>query len=191
MAQLIADRRDVDFVLHEQIGMVEHESLDKFNKKTIDLIVSEARNLAIKEILPTFKHGAAKLIEAFGDENQKKLYIKKMFAGIWNGTMLLTELETGSDVGALTTMAVKNEDGSLGDFNNVVWTGLEHKIGIHENFTASLFLGENGKYIGTLLGIENKGMSAAIGIILTNQYIGTFNQFADMTTHSSDCCIPV
>ena len=57
MAQLIADRRDVDFVLHEQIGTVDHEVFDEFNKKTIDLIVSEARNLAIKEILPTFKDG--------------------------------------------------------------------------------------------------------------------------------------
>lgn len=57
MIQLIVDRRDVDFVLHEQIGMVEHEVFDEFYKKTIDLIVSEARNLAIKEILPTFKDG--------------------------------------------------------------------------------------------------------------------------------------
>jgi hypothetical protein len=50
MAQLIADRRDVDFVLHEQIGMVTSSLFDEFNKKTIDLIVSEARNLAKKEI---------------------------------------------------------------------------------------------------------------------------------------------
>ncbi|MCK5096512.1 MAG: acyl-CoA dehydrogenase family protein, partial [Desulfobacteraceae bacterium] len=284
MAQLIADRMDVDFVLHEQIGMVEHELFDEFNKKTIDLIVSEARNLAIKEILPTFKdgdeigckledgkvivpesfkrawdiycegewlamcdapevggqgipkligcaaleymvgansafmlysgmtHGAAKLVEAFGNEEQKKLYMKKMFAGTWGGTMLLTEPEAGSDVGALTTTATKNEDGtysiqgskifisagehdlcdniihpvlariegaptgtkgislflvpkfhvnedgSMGDFNNVVCTGLEHKMGIHGNSTASLSLGEKGECIGTLLGVENKGM---------------------------------
>jgi len=284
MAQLIADRRDVDFVLHEQITMVEHELFEEFNKKTIDLIVSEARNLAIKEILPTFKdgdeigcklsngkvtvpesfkraweiycegewlamcddpevggqgmprlvgcaaleymvgansafmlyygmtHGAAKLVEAFGNKEQKKLYMKKMFAGEWGGTMLLTEPEAGSDVGALTTTAIKkedgtysiqgskifisagehdlcdniihpvlariegapagtrgislflvpkyrvNEDGSLGDFNNIVCTGLEHKMGIHGNATASLSLGEKGECIGTLLGEENKGM---------------------------------
>ena len=56
MAQEIADRRDVDFVLHEQLHVEElskHEIFAEFNKKTIDLIVSEARNLAIKEILPT------------------------------------------------------------------------------------------------------------------------------------------
>ena len=56
MAQIIADRRDVDFVLYEQLNiekLSENEKYADFNKKTIDLIVSEARNLAIKEILPT------------------------------------------------------------------------------------------------------------------------------------------
>ena len=58
MAQVIADRRDVDFVLHEQLKvetLSEHEKYAEFNRKTVDLIVSEARNLAIKEILPTQK----------------------------------------------------------------------------------------------------------------------------------------
>ena len=53
MAQQIADRRDVDFVLHEQLHVEElskHDIFAEFNKKTIDLIISEARNLAIKEI---------------------------------------------------------------------------------------------------------------------------------------------
>ncbi len=44
MAQLISDRRDVDFVLHEQIGLIKHERYAEFDKKTVDLIVSEARN---------------------------------------------------------------------------------------------------------------------------------------------------
>ncbi len=284
MAQLIADRRDVDFVLHEQIQLVKHEIFAEFNQKTADLIVSEARNLAIKEILPTFKdgdetgctldngrvtvpesfhrawklfcqgewlamcddpavggqgmpkllgsaaleymvganpafmlyygmtHGAAKLVEAFGTPDQKQRYLKKMFAGTWGGTMLLTEPAAGSDVGALTTRAVRkpdgtysiqgtkifisagehdlceniihpvlaridgapdgtkgislflvpkyhvNDDGSLGAFNHVVCTGLEHKMGLHGNSTASLSLGEKGECLGTLLGEENKGM---------------------------------
>ena len=54
MAQQIADRRDVDFVLHEQLHVAElskHDLYAEFNKKTIDLIVSEARNLAVKELL--------------------------------------------------------------------------------------------------------------------------------------------
>ena len=60
MAQYISDRRDVDFVLHEQMkvgDLSHHERFAEFNKKTIDMIVSEARNLAIKEILPTQKLG--------------------------------------------------------------------------------------------------------------------------------------
>jgi hypothetical protein len=48
MAQYIADRRDVDFVLHEQLGVEkfsQHERFAEFNKKTVDLIIGEARNL--------------------------------------------------------------------------------------------------------------------------------------------------
>lgn len=110
--------------------------------------------------------------------------------------MLLTEPEAGSDVGALTTTAIKwddgtyaikgvkifisagehdlcdniihpvlariegapegtkgislflvpkyrvNMDGTMGDFSNVICTGIEHKMGIHGNATASLSLGE-------------------------------------------------
>ncbi|MEW6673824.1 MAG: acyl-CoA dehydrogenase [Thermodesulfobacteriota bacterium] len=287
MAQLIADRRDVDFVLHEQMQVEQfskHEKYAEFNRKTIDLIVSEARNLAIKELLPACKpgddegckfeggkvtvpesfkkvfelfkegewvamvedpewggqgmprtvalaaseyfvgancsfmmyagltNGAGKLIETFGSEKLKKIFLKKMYTGEWCGTMLLTEPEAGSDVGALTTTAVKNpdgtysisgnkifisggehdlseniihpvlariegappgtrgislflvpkiwvnDDGSLGEFNDVVCTGIEEKMGIHGNATCSLTLGGKGKCRGYLLGEEHKGM---------------------------------
>ncbi len=187
MAQQIADRRDIDFVLHEQLqvaSLSRHEAFAEFNRKTVDLIVSEARQLALKELLPlhkvgdeegcrledgrvnvpeafhraygllcegewiamcddarwggqempqvvaqaannyfyganypfmtyaTLTHGAGKLVEVFGTEQQKKLFLEKMYAGEWGGTMLLTEPEAGSDVGALTTTARRNEDGT-------------------------------------------------------------------------------
>lgn len=289
MAQLLADRRDVDFVLHEQLNVEElskFETYAEFNKKTVDLIISEARNLAVKEILPTqvdgdregtrfengnvavpesfhkaweelkagewialadnpewggqgmpytltlaanehfiaanfalmmysgLTHGAGRLVEKFGSEKQKKLFLKKMFTGEWTGTMLLTEPEAGSDLGALTTSAVNNgdgtysitgnkifissgdhdlaeniihpvlariegtpegtkgislfivpkiwvnDDGSLGEDNDVVCTGVEEKMGIHGNATCSLALGSKGRCRGTLLGEENKGMRA-------------------------------
>ena len=289
MAQQIADRRDVDFVLHEQLDVAQFSANEKFeayNRKTIDLVVSEARNLAIKEILPTQKiadeegcrlengkvtvpepfyrlyelfcegewiamsedpqwggqgmprtvamacadyfnganyafmmypgltHGAGKLVEAFGTDEQKKLFLKNMFTGKWTGTMLLTEPGAGSDVGALETTAVKNDDGtysisgnkifissgehdlaeniihpvlariegapagtkgislflvpkiwvnpdgSLGEPNDVVCTGIEEKMGIHGNSTCSLTLGGKGQCRGLLLGEENKGMRA-------------------------------
>ncbi len=289
MAQLLADRRDVDFVLHEQLDIArvsKHEIFAEFNRKTIDLIITEARNLAIKEILPTreigdregtrfengrvtvpkefhkaynlfiegewlamtedpewggqgmprtvalsagdyfnaanyafmmypgLTHGAGKLVEAFGTDKLKKTFLKKMFTGKWTGTMLLTEPEAGSDVGALTTTATRNEDGtysiagskifissgehdlseniihpvlariegapegtkgislflvpkiwvnddgSLGEPNDVVCTGTEEKMGIHGNSTCSLTLGGKGNCRGMLLGEENKGMRA-------------------------------
>jgi alkylation response protein AidB-like acyl-CoA dehydrogenase len=288
MAQVIADRRDVDFVLFEQFdveALCAHDQYADFNRKTIEMVVTEARTLAVKEILPTqqegdagcrfengvvsvpecyhrpwemflegewlaltedpafggqgmprtvamaandyivganyalamyagLTHGAALLVEAFGTEEIRQLFLKNMFTGKWTGTMLLTEPEAGSDVGRLTTSAVKNddgtysisgnkifissgehnlseniihpvlariegapagtkgislflvpkiwvnEDGSLGEPNGVVCTGLEEKMGIHGNATASLTLGGNGRCRGYLLGEENKGMRA-------------------------------
>ncbi|MFC1896554.1 acyl-CoA dehydrogenase, partial [Thermodesulfobacteriota bacterium] len=53
-----------------------------------------------------------KLIEVFGTEKQKKLFLERMYSGQWGGTMLLTEPEAGSDVGALTTSAMENPDGT-------------------------------------------------------------------------------
>ncbi len=289
MAQVIADRRDIDFVLHEQFNVGElsnHPKFSAFDKKTVDLVIKEARNLAIKEILPTFKpgdeeqcrlengevfvpesfhrawelflegewlalpedpeyggqgmprtvalaagdyfnganyafmmyagltHGAALLVEAFGTDEQKKCYLKNMFTGKWTGTMLLTEPEAGSDVGRLSTTAVKNPDGTysitgskifissgehdlaenivhpvlariegapegtkgislflvpkykvnadgtLGERNDIVCTGIEHKMGINGNATCSMTLGGKGACVGELLGQENKGMRA-------------------------------
>ncbi|MBT8369741.1 MAG: acyl-CoA dehydrogenase N-terminal domain-containing protein, partial [Deltaproteobacteria bacterium] len=60
MPQLIADRRDIDFVLFEQLDahkLCRQEIYGEFNRKTIEMIVSEARSLAINEILPTLSEG--------------------------------------------------------------------------------------------------------------------------------------
>ncbi|MBF0100528.1 MAG: acyl-CoA dehydrogenase [Desulfobacterales bacterium] len=289
MAQSIADRRDVEFVLYEQLKVDEfakHEKYADFNKKTVDQIVNAARNLSVKEVLPTQKigdqegcklengkvtvpevfhklyklfcegdwvamnedpewggqgmpvtvslaaseyfnganypfmmypgltHGCGNLVYSFGTEKQKKLYLKNLYTGKWAGTMMLTEPGAGSDVGALATTATKNpdgtynikgekifisggehnlteniihpvlariegapagtkgislflvpkirvnDDGTLGEPNDVICTGIEHKMGIHGNSTASVALGSKGQCIGTLLGEENKGMKA-------------------------------
>jgi len=289
VAQALADRRDVDFVLFEQLeleAILENAKFSDLNKKTIDLIITEARSLALKEILPTnapgdrkgctfedgvvkvpeefhrafelyregewitmiddpevggqglpitaataigeyltgancafgmypgLCHGAGKLVELFGTAEQRELYLEKMYAGQWGGSMLLTEPGAGSDVGALETNAVDNgdgtysisgskifitggeqdlteniihpvlariegapegtkgislflvpkirvnADGSLGEPNDVVCTGIEEKMGIHGSSTCSLTLGGKGGCIGTLLGETNKGMRA-------------------------------
>ena len=187
MAQVIADRRDLEFVLYEQIKVEElltHEKYTGLNRKVFDMIISEARSFAIKELLPTYAegdheglrfekgevkvpecfhrphklliegewtslsedpevggqglphsismavaeyivggnyplanyarmgHGTGKMVELFGTELQKSMFLKKLYTGHWGGTMLLTEPQAGSDVGALTTSAVKNEDGT-------------------------------------------------------------------------------
>ncbi|HEY3400748.1 MAG TPA: acyl-CoA dehydrogenase [Geothrix sp.] len=56
--------------------------------------------------------GAAHLIETFGSDELKAVYCEKMYTGEWTGTMCLTEAGAGSDLGALTTKAVKQADGT-------------------------------------------------------------------------------
>jgi acyl-CoA dehydrogenase len=51
-------------------------------------------------------------IDAHGSDEQKAQYLEKLISGEWTGTMVLTESEAGSDVGALRTKAEPNEDGS-------------------------------------------------------------------------------
>jgi alkylation response protein AidB-like acyl-CoA dehydrogenase len=51
-----------------------------------------------------------------------------------------------------------NPDGSLGPRNDMVCAGIEHKMGIKANATATLNFGDNGKCIGYLLGKERDGM---------------------------------
>jgi len=57
-------------------------------------------------------HDAAKLIELFGTDEQKRLYLEKMYDGQWQGTMALTEPQAGSDVGNVELKAARNDDGS-------------------------------------------------------------------------------
>jgi alkylation response protein AidB-like acyl-CoA dehydrogenase len=53
-----------------------------------------------------------------------------------------------------------NEDGSLGEFNNVNVGSIEHKMGINGSATCVLNFGENGECIGELVGTtEHIGMS--------------------------------
>ncbi|MDX9763148.1 MAG: acyl-CoA dehydrogenase [Desulfomonilia bacterium] len=51
------------------------------------------------------------------------------------------------------------EDGSLGGRNDVVCTGIEHKMGLKASSTCSLTFGENGQCEGELLGPRGMGIS--------------------------------
>jgi alkylation response protein AidB-like acyl-CoA dehydrogenase len=294
MAQQLVDRRDQDFVIWEQndcADILNHEMYREFNKKTCSLILTEARALAIKELLPllaegdtegvryengtvqvpesfhrvfelvkegewnnlsvpaemggqgaptflgaaaaeyfmganwplfcyaTMGNGTANMIQLYGTPEQKETYVQKLTSAEWGGTMLLTESEAGSDVGALSTTAIKNpdgsyslsgnkifitngehdlaeniihpvlariegdpagtrgislflvpkyfvnDDGSLGDRNDIVCSGVEEKHGIHASATCSMTLGSKGKCIGYLLGQEREGMKIMFNMI--------------------------
>jgi len=170
-----------------------------------------AANFAFN-MYPGLTHGAAKLIEIYGTEEQKRTYMDKMYAGQWGGTMCLTEPGAGTDVGALRTIAKPigdgkfkisgtkifisagdhdltenivhpvlariegapagtkgisifmvpkyrvNDDGSVGDFNDVNTGNIEHKMGIKGNSTCTLNFGDKDDCVGELLGEEGKGM---------------------------------
>ncbi|MBU2631556.1 MAG: acyl-CoA dehydrogenase, partial [Proteobacteria bacterium] len=204
MAQLIADRKEIDFILYELLDaqqLLKFEKFKEFSKKTVDMMISEARKLAIKEILPTLAesdqngvrfengrviapqsfrkarqavldadlvstmedpewggqglpflisvaimeytvganyslsgythmgHGTGKMIELFGTDRQKDLFVKNLYTAKWGGTMLLTEPEAGSDVGALTTTAKKNADGTYTITGNKIFiTAGDHDL---------------------------------------------------------------
>jgi hypothetical protein len=51
-----------------------------------------------------------------------------------------------------------DDDGSLGDPNDIVCSGVEEKMGLHGSPTCSMDLGGKGKCRGLLLGEENKGL---------------------------------
>ncbi len=160
---------------------------------------------------PGLTHGTARLLEEYGTPALQALYMRKLFAGEWAGTMCMTEPQAGSDVGSLLTRATPLADGTyhiagqkifissgMHDLtenivhmvlaridgapkgvrgisifvvprlrytsegglvdNNVVCTGIEHKMGIHGSATCSLSFGENGTCVGHLLGQEHAGM---------------------------------
>lgn len=156
--------------------------------------------------------GTTRLLMTHGSPELKKMLLPQMLTGDWGGTMCLTEPGAGSDVGALRTKAVRqddgtylisgqkifisegehdmaqniihpvlariegdppgtkgisifvvpkflvNTDGSLGARNDMVCAGIEHKMGLKANATATLNFGDNGKCIGYLLGNERQGM---------------------------------
>ena len=60
---------------------------------------------------PGLTLGAAAMINAYGTQEQIRMYALKMFAGEWSGTMCLTEPGAGTDVGASRTMARRLPDG--------------------------------------------------------------------------------
>ena len=63
-------------------------------------------------LLFLMNQGQIDALENHGNEDIKNIFLPKLNSGEWTGTMNLTEPHAGSDVGALTTKAEKNSDGS-------------------------------------------------------------------------------
>ena len=61
---------------------------------------------------PLLNQGAIDMLLHHASEEHKETYLPKMITGEWTGTMNLTEPQAGSDVGALTTRAVPQADGT-------------------------------------------------------------------------------
>ncbi|MGQ0431292.1 MAG: acyl-CoA dehydrogenase [Microthrixaceae bacterium] len=79
-------------------------------------------SIAMQEILtsanmafsmcPLLNQGAIDMLLHHASEEHRETYLPKMVTGEWTGTMNLTEPHAGSDVGALTTKAVPQDDGT-------------------------------------------------------------------------------
>ena len=61
---------------------------------------------------PLLTQGQIEALEHHASDAIKALYLPKLIAGKWTGTMNLTEPQAGSDVGALRTRAEPNGDGT-------------------------------------------------------------------------------
>jgi alkylation response protein AidB-like acyl-CoA dehydrogenase len=59
---------------------------------------------------PGLATGNGHLIEEFGTDEDRALFVEKMYTGVWGGTMCLTEPDAGSDVGYLRTKATPDPD---------------------------------------------------------------------------------
>ena len=173
------------------------------------LEILSTANLAFG-LAPGLSAGAISAINFHGSEEQKEKFLPKLVSGEWTGTMNLSEPQSGSDLGTITTKAepqddgsykitgtkvwitfgehdmtdniihlvlakvpgspegtkgismfivpkmIVNEDGSLGENNNVNCISIEEKLGIHASPTCVM---EYNESIGYLVGEENRGLN--------------------------------
>ncbi|MCR9124528.1 MAG: acyl-CoA dehydrogenase [Rhodobacteraceae bacterium] len=64
------------------------------------------------QLAPLMSQGQIEALEHHASDALKALYLPKLISGEWAGTMNLTEPQAGSDVGALSSKAEDNGDGS-------------------------------------------------------------------------------
>ncbi|WP_299024985.1 acyl-CoA dehydrogenase [uncultured Sulfitobacter sp.] len=64
------------------------------------------------QLAPMLTQGQIEALEHHASDTLKEIYLPKLISGEWTGTMNLTEPQAGSDVGALSTKAVDQGDGT-------------------------------------------------------------------------------
>tara|TARA_B100001250_G_scaffold371415_1_gene356214 strand:- start:3487 stop:5274 length:1788 start_codon:yes stop_codon:yes gene_type:complete len=173
------------------------------------LEILSTANLAFG-LAPGLSAGAISAINFHGSQEQKDKFLPKLVSGEWTGTMNLSEPQSGSDLGTITTKAEPqedgtykitgtkvwitfgehnmtenivhlvlakvpgspegtkgismfivpkfhvNDDGSLGENNNVSCISIEEKLGIHASPTCVM---EYDGSVGYLVGEENRGLT--------------------------------
>ena len=119
-------------------------------------------------------HSAAKVIELYGTEDQKKKYMMPLYEGRYAGVMDLTEAQAGSDVGAVRTRAVRNPDGTYSITGSKIFiTGGEQNL--TENIIHILLARIEGDPAGT------KGLSCFVLPKIRVAADGTPGEFNDIT----------
>jgi alkylation response protein AidB-like acyl-CoA dehydrogenase len=82
---------------------------------------------------PGLSHGAYECLHEHGTPEQKALYLPKLVAGEWTGTMCLTEPHCGTDLGLLRSKALPQADGSYRITGNKIFisAGEHDHVGQH------------------------------------------------------------
>ncbi|WP_426151315.1 acyl-CoA dehydrogenase C-terminal domain-containing protein [Pseudomonas sp. DC3000-4b1] len=80
-------------------------------------------------LYPMLTSGACLSIAAHASEALKERYLPNMYAGVWAGSMCLTEPHAGTDLGIIRTRAVPQGDGSYRVSGTKIFiTGGEHDL---------------------------------------------------------------
>ena len=95
----------------------------------IDALVQEmlqSANMGFS-LLPILTRGVIYALNRYGSDQQKDTYLANLISGVWSGTMNLTEPQAGSDLSAVNTKAVPQDDHYLISGQKIYITWGEHQ----------------------------------------------------------------
>ncbi|HET9260145.1 MAG TPA: acyl-CoA dehydrogenase [Acidimicrobiia bacterium] len=90
---------------------------------TVGVVIQEmfkTSNMAFS-LCGMLTQGAVEAVHRHGSGSLQENYLEKLVSGEWTGTMNLTEPEAGSDVGALRTKAIRQDDGTYRIFGTKIF----------------------------------------------------------------------